>query len=171
MVGSRGVSFTTLQQHKSIRDNQPREPGGFFQQLPERSGGPVGRTPPTERFCQAANFPVNDQKQLKKQQLCTNQDGAGADLLSEPLRLVRIQPAGRKQSDQLLPGGSSGLSWLSHGPLTREEEPPHRCLALAHFLSLVHFLYLVCIHTVSEPHQGPLVCTRAFTPARTKRTV
>lgn len=88
-IGSRGVSFTTLQQHKSIRDNQPREPGGFFQQLPERSGGPMGRTPPTERFCRAANFLVNDQKQLKKQQLCTNQDGA---LSRPPVRAAAAGP-------------------------------------------------------------------------------
>lgn len=67
-IDSSGVSFTTLQ-HKSIRDNQTREPGGYFQQLPERSGGPMGWTLPSECFCRAGNFLVNDQKQLKKQQL------------------------------------------------------------------------------------------------------
>lgn len=56
-ISSSGVSFKSLQ-HKSIWDNQTREPGGFFQQLPERSGGPMGQTSPMDpgRVLQRSQF-------------------------------------------------------------------------------------------------------------------
>lgn len=121
-IGSSGVSFTPLQ-HKSIRDNQSREAGGFLQQLPERPGGPMGRTWLTERFCTAANFLVNDQKELKKQQLWTKQE-VRADFLS----------AHRTQT--LRSGTSKRRLWFAGF-----SSPPH-CghAARAHFLPLVHFL-------------------------------
>lgn len=85
----------------------------------------MGRTLPTERFCTAANFLVNDQKELKKQQLWTKQDGACADFLSEPPPLLSIQLAGRRHSDQVLPRGAFVRF---HSPAFRDQELVTSCL-------------------------------------------